>query len=162
MREFGSFGAFAEHLVVLAAAEMVAEKRALDKATKLLQREAKAKIGEYQPKAGSFAAWAELAESTQEERERLGYPANEPLLREGTLRNSIERQIEVGRGEVGSNSEIAEWMELGTSRAPPRSFLGSAAVENADKVVAIVGEEVTLTLAGEGVFRGAIPIVEEE
>jgi hypothetical protein len=70
--------------------------------------------------------WPQLAESTQRERERLGFAANEPLLRTGDLRESIEYTVlpREAAVEIGSNDKIAVYQELGTSRIPPRSFLG--------------------------------------
>lgn len=159
MKTFTSFAAFAEHLGTLVAAQAAAEHVALDRATIVLQRAAQAKFGEYQPAAGPFAAWAELAESTKADRVAQGFPENEPLLRTGATRASIERTVGAGEAWVGSDSDILKWQELGTARIPPRSTLGSAAVEQAPKIVEIVGEAVTLALHGEDP-RGGIPIRE--
>jgi phage gpG-like protein len=51
-----------------------------------------------------------------------------PLLDTGQLRDSISAYVQMhddehGRAVVGSDSEIAVYQELGTSRIPPRSFL---------------------------------------
>lgn len=76
--------------------------------------------------------WPQLAEATQKDRERQGFDPNKPLLRTGELRDSISAMVQMhgpghGRGIVGSNSEIAVWQELGTSKIPPRSFLLASA-----------------------------------
>ena len=80
----------------------------------------------------------ELAESTQEERVRKGYSADEPLLRTGELRDSIswEHRSPIST-VVGSTSEIAVYQELGTVRIPPRPFLGSTITEDEKELAAI-------------------------
>ncbi|MFZ0270998.1 MAG: hypothetical protein WAL34_04025 [Acidobacteriaceae bacterium] len=158
MHEFTSFLDAAAHCAELALAQHEADHQSLERATKLLQKKVKEKYGEYQPEAGPFVAWAELAESTKQDRERQGYPEDEPLLRKGDVRNSIERLVKDGEGFVGSNSQIAEWEELGTKNMPPRSTMGSAAVENAEKIAKIVGEGTVMALVGAQVFQGRIEI----
>lgn len=96
---------------------------ALEGACKIVEEEAKDVIGTYRYN------WPQLAESTQADREHKGYPPNEPLLREGTLRDSIEHTVIPieSAGYVGSNNKIAVYQELGTNSIPPRSFLEGAA-----------------------------------
>ena len=77
---------------------------------------------------GTYAyGWPELADRTKEDRAALGYPENEPLLRGGDLRDSIEIRAEptaIGaEGLVYSDKKTALWAELGTVTQPPRSFL---------------------------------------
>lgn len=158
MREFGSMAAFAEHLGTVIVAEIGAEHSALERAAQLLEKAVKAKFGEYQPQAGEFVAWAELADATKADREKQGFAENEPLLRTGELRDSVGHKVGSHEAAIGSNSDIAVWQELGTARIPPRSFFGSAAVENSDKIKKIVGEMVVVALVGKEVFGGAIDI----
>lgn len=87
-----------------------------------------------------------------------GFEENEPLLRTGELRDSIEHAVGAGEAAIGSNNDKAVWQELGTDKIPPRSFLGSAAVENAEAVKKIVGETIVIALVGKDVFGGAIDI----
>lgn len=89
-------------------------------------------IGHYQGAAGGYPAWAPLAPSTLREKERLGYaPPDNPLLRTGDMRDSIVSEAESLVGRFGSDSKIALYQEMGTSRGiPPRSFIGRAAHEN--------------------------------
>jgi phage gpG-like protein len=155
---FTSFAQVAIHCAELALVQHEADHSALEKATKLLQKEVKEKFGEYQPEAAPFVAWAELAESTKQDRESQGYPEDEPLLRSGDLRESIEREVRDSEGFVGSNSDIAVYQELGTKNMPPRSTFGSAAVENIEKIVNIVGEGAVAALVGEHVFEGRMEI----
>ena len=156
--EFTSFLDAAAHCAKLALAQHEADKSALERATKLLQKKVKEKFGTYQPEAGPFVAWAELAESTKHDRERQGYTENDPLERSGALRESVERDVADSEGHVGSDSDVAVYQELGTKNMPPRSTFGSAAVENLDNVRQIVGEEAVAALVGEQVFQGRIEI----
>jgi phage gpG-like protein len=156
--EFTSFLEASVHCGELALAQHEANHSALEKATKFLQAKVKDKYGEYQPEAGPFVAWAELAESTKQDRERQGYPEDEPLLRRGGLRDSVEREVKDNEGFVGSDSDIAVYDELGTKNMPPRSTFGSAATENLEKIKQIVGESVVTALVGEYVFEGRIEI----
>jgi hypothetical protein len=159
-RHFGSLGAFAEYLAVVLVAEIEAEHHALKRAAVLVEKAVKEKIGYYQAQAGPFVAWAELAESTQQARGRAGFPENEPLLVTGELYNSIGHVVDrPGRmAHIGSDNDKAIWQELGTARIPPRSFLGSAAVEQKEKVVKIIGEDVVAALAGGEVIGGRLLI----
>lgn len=141
-----------------------AQHAIMTRACRVVQREAKAEIGHYQEQAGWMVAWADLADSTKADRVRKGYPEDEPLLREGDLRDSIEIAVRdrlIGgetHGAVGSNSDIAVYQELGTSRIPPRSFLGGAAFRKSEEVAELLGSEVVTALVGRNVWRGRLPI----
>ena len=118
-----SLGEFAASLAGFEAGYLLWEREALEGAGKIVEEEAKRVIGTYD------YGWPQLAHSTQEQRASLGFSANEPLQRTGDLRDSIEHYVDEHEHTcyVGSNSEIAVYQELGTSRIPPRSFLGGAA-----------------------------------
>ena len=100
----------------------------------LVQQAAQERLGEYHGVAGPYAAWQQLAASTQAERARLGFAPNKPLLRTGDLGYSIEFCIVGDTGHVGSDSQIAVYQELGTSTIPARSFLGAAAFTKSPQV----------------------------
>lgn len=134
------------------------EHHALEKAAKVVKKRAKAKLGEYQEAAGPFVGWAELAESTKADRVAQGFPEDEPLLRTGAMRDSIEHTVADGEAQVGSNSDIAVYQELGTERTPPRSFLGGAAAESVDTIIGIVGDLAVTALVGKGVHGGKMLI----
>src|ERR1700685_3240249 len=129
MMEFKSFASFGAHLLLLAAGEKQVEHGALENACVVIEKRAKEKFGEYRAEAGNFAAWAPLAESTVEDRIAQGYSPDEPLLRSGETRDSIEHTVLPHEGHVGSDSQILTWLELGTEKMPPRSTLGGAAFE---------------------------------
>jgi HK97 gp10 family phage protein len=130
---------FAEHLLQAVAKEELALHEGLKVSCKLIQKTAKDKIGDYQNEVGDFPEWPELAEYTKQDRVRQGFPEDEPLLRTGELRDSIQSEVKGLEGIVGSQSPIAAYQEYGTDRIPPRPFIGPAAYENKEKIKAIVG-----------------------
>lgn len=139
----------AAHFAAMIAKIREAEREALEKAAKIVAEEARKEIGDYQPAKGPFEAWKELAESTKAERSKAGFTPNDPLLRTGKLRNSIEHQVEGDTAHVGSNNPIAVYQELGTSRIPPRSFLGGAAFTKEAEVKAVLGEDIIAIIEGK-------------
>jgi len=102
---------------------------------KEIEETAKEEIGVYQPVYGPFDAWAPLAESTKAERVRQGYSEDEPLLRSGELRDSIESEVVGLAAIVGTKSEIGFWQEVGTVSVPPRPFIGPAYVRKIDPLM---------------------------
>jgi hypothetical protein len=117
----------------------------LEKAAKMVEDEAKDAIGTYR------YGWPQLAESTQEDRVRQGYSANEPLLRAGDLRDSIEHVVvhHESAAYVGSNNPIAVYQELGTVDIPPRSFLGGAARAKEHEIHEEIAKGLYLSIAAE-------------
>jgi phage gpG-like protein len=99
---------------------------------KEIEETAKEEIGVYQPAYGPFDAWAPLAESTKIDRVRQGYSEDEPLLRSGELRDSIESEVVGLAAIVGTKSDIGLWQEVGTEHIPPRPFIGPAYVRKID------------------------------
>lgn len=122
---------FALHVARFGAMVDIARDEAIEKACEIVEEEAKRVIGTYD------YGWPQLAQSTQAERSRLGYPANEPLLRDGDMRDSITHHVEDDTGYVGSPSKIALYQELGTDKIPPRSFLGGAARAKEAEILAL-------------------------
>jgi phage gpG-like protein len=160
MRSFASpaaFALFATHLVERVERET---RTSLEEAARVVQAEAKRSIGDYQPAAGPFAAWAPLAASTQQDRVAKGFTPNDPLLRTGALRDSIGRKVGQREAVVGSDSPIAVYQELGTRTIPPRSFLGGAAVRKTDEVVGILGRRAMAVLRGES--GAEVPILGDD
>ena len=158
MSEFTLLG-FVEHLAVMAAEVVIAEHHALEHAAKVVEKEAKDSIGHYQSQSGPFVAWAELADSTKADRARKGYAEDEPELRDGTLRDSIEHNVGGRDAHIGSNNPIMVFQELGTAKMPPRSILGGAAARKEKEVVEIIGETMVAALIGEKVHMGALSII---
>jgi phage gpG-like protein len=158
VKEFNGMAAFAEHLLTLVVAEHEAVKKSLEEGAKVIEKRAKDKIGEYQEQAGPFIAWPELSESTKADRARQGYPEDEPLLRSGEMRDSIGHKVGEQEAVIGSNDDKTVWQELGTQHIPPRSFLGAAAAESAEKICEITGRNAVVALVGADVFGGKMLI----
>ena len=139
------FDGLAAHFERVLAGISTATQQALEASGALVETAAKGKLGHYQSSAGPFAAWAQLAEFTQADRVSKGFSANDPLLRTGRLQAAIthyvvrrETHIGVANASVGAGTtadpvrnigDVAEAMELGTAKIPPRSFLGSSLFE---------------------------------
>jgi phage gpG-like protein len=162
MREFGSLGALGRFLEV-AAAQALEQEATMRRAARVVEKAAKAKIRHYQDASGPFVGWGELADSTKADRVRLGYTENDPLLRSGALQAGITHAANpvlavVGVLESSPVADIAEYSELGTAKQPPRSYLGGAAADKAEKVAEIIGEGVALALVGKAVHLGRMAI----
>ena len=107
----------------------LAQEAILEKACQMIEDEAKGAIGNYK------YGWPQLAESTQQERVAQGYSANEPLLRTGQLRDSIGHVVVSSKEAfIGTNDPIAPYQEFGTSKIPPRPFLGGALAASEGKI----------------------------
>ncbi len=123
-----SLSDFAAHLLGAEADIRAAQEAAVVRACKKVRTKARNLIGTPQPE------WPALKEATMADRVRQGFPANEPLLRTGELRNSIQWAAPAWEdqttcvGYVFSNSEVARYMEMGTVNIPPRPFIGLAAM----------------------------------
>lgn len=117
---------------------------------KAVSIEAKTFIGNYQD------GWKPLAESTLDGwhghpgKIELGYaPPDNPLLREGDMRESIEGAAETtgygAQGVCASKSKIALYQEIGTEKIPPRPFLATAMMR-AQPAAEIVFGQFAMTL----------------
>lgn len=89
---------------------------------------AKAEIGEYQRSdMGGFEPWAELKDATKKDRIKKGFTENDPGLRTGQMRDSIEHEVNGMNVAIGSNDDKLLWFEHGTVKQAPRSVIGLAA-----------------------------------
>lgn len=156
MKEFASPKAFAAHLVKLAAMSPEVMHLAADKAGQVVENSAKAEIGFYQPQRGPFEAWQELADSTEMDKARHGYPTGAPLLRTGDMQKSIGRTTTGSTVVVGSTDPNMVYHEFGTDRMPPRPVMGPALWMNRDKIILGVGKMIQHWLSGIGWKRVSI------
>jgi hypothetical protein len=156
MRQFGSLGQFAAHLLTLQVAEVVALRKGLELCAKHVERTAKDEIGFYQQAVGPFPDWAPLADSTEAEKARLGFEPDAPLLRTGGLRDSIGHEVGALEAVVGSTSDVMVYQELGTPTIPPRPVLGPAAIHNADRIKRILGDAAVAGLIGADQIHSAL------
>lgn len=149
MKTFKSLTSFslftAAALPVLTLAEM---RRGLERCAVLVENTAKKEIGTYQDAIGPFPAWLPLADSTQQERERLGYTPDDPLLRSGDMRDTIEHETDQFRAVIGSKDDKAGYQEFGTDRVPPRPFMGPAVVHSQKQILQIIGLAVARGISG--------------
>lgn len=148
--DFADLERLALHFVALEVAVQEHAERGLDKALEVIEKEAKAELGHYQPEVGPFNAWPELAESTLKHHEALGV-GESPLLVHGGLYASIEHERHGPEGVVGSKEDVAAYQELGTATIPPRPFIGPAAFKSQAKVEKVMGEA-----AVKGLLYGAV------
>ena len=126
--KFSSLGSFAAHLLTIEADLKLSQEVCIEKACRMVEKEAKTAIGTYR------FEWTPLQPETVARKAR----GDTPLLETGELRDSIEHIV--GRegtevvGYVGTNNPIAKYHELGTRTIPPRSFLGEAAMRQEHKI----------------------------
>lgn len=131
---------------------------AFEKVALIVEEEAKKEIGTYQAAAAPFAGWAELADATKDDRVRQGFSEDEPGLRTGAMRDSIDHASDHTGAVVGSDDDKLVWFELGTSKQPPRSVLGTAVVHKEPEITHTLGSAYHATLVGKGVFGGSMKI----
>lgn len=156
MREFSSLSQFGLYLATLEIAEAIALHKGLERVAKLVENTAKNEIGFYQSAIGPFQDWAPLADSTEEEKSRLGYATNAPLLRTGEMRDSIKHEVDGLDAIIGSEDDKLVWQEFGTERIPPRPVLGPAAFRNKEKIEKIMGHAAVTGLIGGQLIHEAL------
>lgn len=149
MREFHSFAEAARHLTSL---KLERQHGVMDAAAAIIQKEAKAIIGNYQDAEPPFDAWAPLADATKQDRVAKGYTEDDPLLRSGELRESIKRAAAQDMAVIGSAEDKAVYQELGTAKIPARSFLGIAAMRKGEEVANLIGHGVLGMLVGNRAY----------
>jgi phage gpG-like protein len=135
-----SFAQLAAKLVTAEADIKLAQEAALEKACQLIEDRAKQAIGTYE------FGWTPLKPKTIA-RKSTG---DSPLLETGKLRDSIGHVVEGNVGYVGTNDPIAPYHEYGTSRIPPRPFLGGALAAAGDEIPKIFGRLVSAAIIQGG------------
>ena len=144
-----TFASFAERLALLEADLRLTELAIVETAAQMIEERAKNAIGTYE------FGWPQLAESTQEERVREGYTANDPLKRTGHLKNSIGHYVQHEGiynvvGYVGTDDPNGKYHELGTGRIPPRPFLGPATMQSEHEIHEMARRYVAAAISREG------------
>jgi phage gpG-like protein len=104
----------------------------LHEAAEIVKDEAKRWIGE------EHDIWPPLAESTINEKERLGFEVPKPLLRTGELRDSIRAAVVGMHAEIGTDHRLGPIHEHGTNHVPPRPFLGPALLTKTPEAIAAI------------------------
>ena len=155
LKEFDSAISFAEHMLKIEFAMRAVMHKSLGHVLTLLEEDMQKQIGEYQSGAGPYPAWATLADSTEEEKGRLGYPLNAPLLRDGELQKSFQHEQEGMEGVVGSTDPVMVYHEFGTAKMPPRPVVGPALYRNRDKIEHLLGHAMVEAIIGGTLAAGS-------
>jgi len=145
---FNSLAEIADHFAKSAATTGAALHVGLEKCAVIVEKTAVKRFGHYlrTKSAGPFPRWAELSPITKGIRVRAGFPENEPLLRTGKLRGSIEHKTEGFEAVVGSKDPVMLEHELGIpGRLPRRAVLGPSLWVNKPKIKKIL---LAATLSG--------------
>lgn len=154
--EFNSMGSLALHLLAAEVLILKEMHEGLEKCAVRIERTAKAEIGHYQDSVGPFAAWADLAESTEAEKARNGYPAGAPLEATGEMRDSIEHKTSGLETIIGSKDPKLVYHEFGTSRIPARSVMGPAVFRNKEFIRRVLGNATIRGLTGGQAIHGSL------
>jgi hypothetical protein len=137
---FSSLAAFAAHVSIIKHDVDKVQHAIIVKACQMVCAEAKRVLGTYD------YGWPQLQPETIASKMR----GDSPLLESGEMRDSIEWNAQGNVGHVGSDNDKAVWMELGTAKIPPRSFLVGAAQHMEDKIHAMAAKAVVAVMAGRG------------
>jgi hypothetical protein len=136
-----SLAEFAAKLIASDRNLKVAETEVIAAACALVAGRAKDLIGVPQP------GWPPLSPETLKRKDGI----NTPLLETGELRSSVEWNSDDQEGYVGTNDLKGRWQEFGTSRLPPRPFLGSAAIQMEGEIDKMAARAVADVFEGSGV-----------
>ena len=79
-------------------------------------------------------AWAPMSPSTTRNRLRRGTLGGGLLNDSGNLLNSIRAEIGPGQVSITSSAPYAQFVQQGTSRMPPRQFLGWSEADRSEIV----------------------------
>jgi HK97 gp10 family phage protein len=120
-----------------------AEHEALEAAAVIVETEAKRVLGTYDYE------WPELADATKEDRVHQGFSENEPGLRTGEMRDSIEHTVFPKEAYVGSNDDHLVYFDIGTSKQPPRPVLLEAFNHKKDEVLEAIERTMVAHLSRE-------------
>lgn len=146
--EFKNLGSLALHLAGKEAALLASLHAGLEKCAKRVEQTAKAEIGHYQAGIGPFPAWADLAESTEEHKAKMGYPPDSPLLASGSMRASITHTTSILEAVIGSTDPKMVFHEFGTPKMPARPVMGPALLTNKEFIRRTLGAATVAGLIG--------------
>ena len=140
--KFADLGGLAAHLLTVTADLKLAEEFIVEKACRMIEKEAKAAIGTYR------YDWEPLKPETVARKAR----GDTPLLETGELRDSIEHTVaregtEVV-GYVGTNDPRAKYHEFGDENHSVEA--SAAAMRQEDKIHAMIVRTIAATLYSGG------------
>ena len=145
MKSFDLLG-FVAHLGALERDMHTLGPMILEKAAAMVCAEARRVLGTHD------YDWPELKPETIADRVKQGFTPNDPGLRSGAMRDSIEYTIAHHglEAEIGSDDQHLVWFELGTAKQPPRSVLVAAAQHMGPKIEKMAARAVVAVMAGRG------------
>ncbi|MHC8295321.1 HK97-gp10 family putative phage morphogenesis protein [Pseudomonas sp. LB3P58] len=146
--EFKSLGGLALHMVSQEVALLASLHAGLEKCAAKVEMTAKDEIGHYQSGIGPFPAWADLADSTETQKARMGYPADAPLEASGAMRESITHTTHMLETVIGSTDEKMVYHEFGTLKMPARPVMGPAVFRNKEYIRRVLGMATVSGLIG--------------
>lgn len=154
--EFKSLGSLALHMASQEVALLASLHAGLEKCAVMVEQTAKAEIGHYQAGIGPFPAWADLAESTEEHKAKMGYPADAPLEATGEMRDSITHTTHVLEAVIGSTDAKMFYHEFGTLKMPARPVMGPAILRNKEYIRRVLGAATVAGLIGGSAIHASL------
>lgn len=154
--EFKSLGSLALHLAGQEVALLASLHAGLEKCAVKVEKTAKEEIGHYQPSAGPFPGWADLADSTEERKAKMGYPADAPLLATGDMRDSITHTTHILEAVIGSKDPKMVYHEFGTPKMPARPVMGPAVFRNKEYIRRVLGAATVTGLFGGSAIHASL------
>ncbi len=134
---FSSFAALGTAIAGLAVELDRHAHEAMEEGCQILEDSAKGALGD---PAYPFG-WPRLSQAT------IDKHGDTPLLDTGEMKESIKHTVVSSHeGYVGTNSTYAKYQEFGTSKIPPRPFLGGAIHAKRDEVVKCFGHAIEATV----------------
>lgn len=146
--DFKDLGSLALHMAGQEAALLASLHAGLEKCGKQLVSTMKAEIGHYQPGVGQFAAWADLADSTESHKAKMGYPADAPLEATGEMRDEFTHEVSVLECIAGSKDPKMVYHEFGTPKMPSRAVVGPALLTSKEFIRRTLGAATVAGLIG--------------
>jgi len=146
--DFKDLGSLALHMAGQEAALLASLHAGLDKCAKRVEQTAKAEIGHYQSGISPFPAWADLADSTEEQKAKMGYPPDSPLLASGGMRASFTHSTGILEAVIGSTDPKMVFHEFGTPKMPARPVMGPALLTNKEYIRRTLGAATVAGLIG--------------
>ena len=154
--EFKNLGALALNLAAQEVALLASLQEGLEKCAARVEKTAKAEIGHYQAGIGPFPAWAELADSTEEHKAKMGYPADSPLLASGSMQASITHTTGILEAVIGSTDPKMVYHEFGTPKMPARPVMGPALLTNKEFIRRALGAATVRGLIGGSAIHASL------
>lgn len=146
--DFKDLGSLALHMATAEVALLASLNHGLEKCAVKIQKTAEAEIGHYQSGIGPFPAWADLADSTEAQKAKMGYPADAPLDASGEMGRSFSHVTHGLESVVGSTDEKMVYHEFGTLKMPARPVLGPAVLRNREYIRRVLGAATVTGLVG--------------